>query len=185
MRDDAGIVSGELPMPVIAAAWHNRLLMLPISARRFVPTRPGAALISASRDGGWITELVKKCDFDVVRGSSSRQGVAAILQMGDVLASRRDVIISPDGPRGPVYRVGPGIVFLAQKSGIPVMPFHLEFASYWRVKSWDGFFIPKPFSKARLVFAKPHQVAATTTDEAFEAERLKIENLMMSLVEHR
>ncbi len=185
VRDDSGITRDEAPVPIIAAAWHNRLLMLPISARRFVPVRPGAALISASRDGGWIAELVKKCGFDVVRGSSSRQGVAAILQMGDVLASRRDVIISPDGPRGPVYQVGPGIVFLAQKSGIPVMPLHLEFSSYWRVKSWDGFFIPKPFSKARLIFGKPHQVAVTDTDEAFEAERLKVENLLMSLVEHR
>ena len=185
VHDDAGITQGTLGTPIIAAAWHNRLLMLPISARRFVPTRPGAALISASRDGGWIAELVKKCGFDVVRGSSSRQGVAAILQMGDVLASGRDVIISPDGPRGPVYQVEPGIIFLAQKSGFPVMPLHLEFSSSWRVKSWDRFFVPKPFSKARLIFGKPYHVAATASDDTFEAERLKVENMLMSLVEHR
>jgi lysophospholipid acyltransferase (LPLAT)-like uncharacterized protein len=185
VRDEAGILRGELQTPIIAAAWHNRLLMLPISARRFVPVRPGAALISASRDGGWIAELVKRCGFDVVRGSSSRQGVAAILQMSDVLASGRDVIISPDGPRGPVYQLGPGIIFLAQKSNLPVMPLHLEFDRCWRVKSWDGFFIPKPFSKTRLIFGQPHRVEVTTTDEGFEAERRKVENLMMSLVVRR
>ena len=186
VQDDAGMVSGKLSKPIIAAAWHNRLLMLPISARRFVPAsfRPGSALISASRDGAWIAELVKKCGFDVVRGSSSRQGVAAILQMGDVLASGNDVTIAPDGPRGPAYQVSPGIIFLAQKSGIAVMPLHLEFSSYWRVKSWDRFFIPKPFSKARLIFAKPYQVALTFSDAEFEAERLKVENLMKSLVEN-
>lgn len=183
--DQAGIVSGTLALPVIAAAWHNRLLMLPVSARRFVPTRPGAALISASRDGGWIAELVKKCGFDVVRGSSSRQGVAAVLQMSDVLASGRDVIIAPDGPRGPAYQLGPGIIFLAQKSGVPVMPFHLEFSSYWRVRSWDRFFVPKPFSKARLIFAKPYTIALTTSEEDFERERLKLQDRMMSLVEQR
>ncbi len=187
VEDEAGIVSGELPRPVIGAAWHNRLLMLPISARRFVPAsyRPGSALISASRDGAWIAALVKKCGFDVVRGSSSRQGVAAILQMGDVLAAGNDVTISPDGPRGPAYQIGPGIIFLAQKSGIAIMPLHLEFSSYWRVKSWDRFFIPKPFCKARLLFGKPYQVSPTSSDAEFEAERLKVENLMMSLVENR
>jgi lysophospholipid acyltransferase (LPLAT)-like uncharacterized protein len=169
----------------IGAAWHNRLLILPMVLRRFLPKRRGAALISASRDGAWIAELVKRVGFDVVRGSSSRQGVTAVMQMGDVLASGSDVVIAPDGPRGPVYQLGAGIIYLAQKSGAPVYPINIEYSSYWRVESWDRFFLPRPFAKARIIFGPPHQVGPTTTEEEFETERLRLQDAMMSLVEER
>ena len=128
---------------------------------------------------------MERVGFEVVRGSSSRQGVGAIRQMADVLATGRDVVIAPDGPRGPAYELGPGIVFLAQKSGAPVFPVHLEYSSYWRVKSWDRFFLPKPFSKVRVIFGEGHQVEATATEEEFERERWRLQNAMMSLVEVR
>jgi lysophospholipid acyltransferase (LPLAT)-like uncharacterized protein len=180
--DAAGIV-GQPSKRMIGASWHNRLLMLPLALHRFIGDHPGSALVSASRDGAWIAELVKKAGFGVVRGSTSRQGVGAVLQMSEELASGRDVVISPDGPRGPVYQVSPGIIFLAQKTGIPVMPMHLEYSSYWRLKSWDRFFIPRPFSKTRMIFGKLHFVSPTSTDEAFEAERLNLEKVLMALVQ--
>ena len=182
--DDAGII-GNPSKRMIGASWHNRLLMLPLALHRFIGDHPGSALVSASRDGAWIAELVKKAGFGVVRGSSSRQGVGAVLQMSDELASGRDVVISPDGPRGPAYQVSPGIIFLAQKTGIPVMPMHLEYSSFWRLKSWDGFFLPKPFSKTRMTFGKLHYVRPTSTDEDFEGERSALENALMELVEER
>ena len=183
--DRGGIFSRPPTEAAIGVVWHNRLLILPMVLRRFLPHRRGAALISASRDGAWIAELVKKVGFDAVRGSSSRQGVTAVLQMGEVLASGRDVVIAPDGPRGPAYELGQGIIFLAQQSGAPVFPIHLEYASAWRVKSWDRFFLPRPFSKVRVIFGPPHLVAKTSTDEAFETERLRLQAAMMSLVEER
>jgi lysophospholipid acyltransferase (LPLAT)-like uncharacterized protein len=79
-------------------------------------------LISASRDGDLLADGVKRFGYDVIRGSSSRLGASAILQLTEVLASARDVVITPDGPRGPVYELGPGIIFLAQKSGAAVVP---------------------------------------------------------------
>ena len=185
IEDRGDILIRPVGKPGIGAVWHNRLLILPLVLRRFLPNRRGVALISASRDGAWIAELVEKVGFDVVRGSSSRQGVTAILQMADVLASGRDVVIAPDGPRGPVYQLGPGIIFLAQKSGVPVLPIHMEYSSYWRVKSWDRFILPRPFSKVRVIFGPLHTVAATANDAEFEAERLRLENAMMSLVEMR
>ena len=182
--DDRGdIFNRSTDEPAIGAVWHNRLLILPMVLRRFLPERRGAALISASRDGAWIAELVKKVGFDAVRGSSSRQGVTAVLQMAEVLALGSDVVIAPDGPRGPAYQIGQGIIFLAQKSGAPVFPVHLEYSRSWRVKSWDRFFLPRPFSKVRVIFGPPHVVAETSTDEAFEAERLRLQDAMMSLVE--
>jgi lysophospholipid acyltransferase (LPLAT)-like uncharacterized protein len=185
VEDRANVLNRPTDKAGIGAVWHNRLLILPMVLRRFLPDRRGAALISASRDGAWIAELVKKVGFDAVRGSSSRQGVAAVLQMAEVLAAGRDVVIAPDGPRGPAYQIGQGVIFLAQQSGVPVFPVHLEYSSYWRVKSWDRFFLPRPFAKVRVIFGPPHEVAQTSTDDEFEAERLRLENAMMSLVEER
>jgi lysophospholipid acyltransferase (LPLAT)-like uncharacterized protein len=105
--------------------------------------------------------------------------------MAEILASGRDVVISPDGPRGPAYRLGPGVIFLAQKSGAPVFPINLEYSSSWRLKSWDRFFLPRPFARVRVIFGEPHQVAATDGDEAFEAERVRLQDAMMSLVDER
>ena len=181
--DRGGLLARPTSEPAIGAVWHNRLLMFPIVLRRFVSHRRGAALISASRDGAWIAALVNKVGFDVVRGSSSRQGVTAVLQMADVLASGRDVVIAPDGPRGPAYQLGQGIIFLAQKSGAPVFPVSLEYSSFWRAKSWDRFFLPRPFSKVRVIFGRALTVAATSTEAEFESERLRLQGAMMSLVE--
>jgi len=183
--DRGGILSRSVAEPAIGAVWHNRLLITPMVLRRFVSHRRGAALISASRDGAWIAALVNKVGFDVVRGSSSRQGVTAVLQMADVLATGSDVVIAPDGPRGPVYQLGPGIIFLAQKSGAPIFPVQLEYSRSWRVKSWDRFFLPRPFSKVRVIFGPAHHVAATATEAEFEKERLRLQDAMMSLVEER
>jgi lysophospholipid acyltransferase (LPLAT)-like uncharacterized protein len=120
-----------------------------------------------------------------VRGSSSRLGASAILQLTEVLASGHDVVITPDGPRGPAYKLGPGIIFLAQKSGAAVVPFNMEYSSYWRLKSWDRFIVPRPFSKVRVIIGQPHRVKSTSTDEEFEAERLRLQNALMALVEMR
>jgi lysophospholipid acyltransferase (LPLAT)-like uncharacterized protein len=184
--DDRGNLLLRSPQQAaIGAVWHNRLLIMPLVLRRFLGHRRGAALISASRDGGYIAELVERIGFDVVRGSSSRQGATAMLQMSDLLAAGQDAVIAPDGPRGPVYELGPGIVLLAQKSGAPVFPLHLEYSSCWRLKSWDRFILPRPFSKVRVILGPPHHVAPTTGEDEFEAERLRLQNAMMALVERR
>jgi len=113
IEDHAGVVATPGAHNYIGALWHNRLLVFPLILRRFFPHRHGAALISASRDGDLLTQAVQRFGYDVVRGSSSRLGATAILQLGEVLASGGDVVITPDGPRGPAYQLGPGIIFLA------------------------------------------------------------------------
>jgi len=183
--DRLGVVGRPVNENYIGALWHNRLLIFPFVLRRFFPNRNGAALISASRDGELLADAIKRFDFDVVRGSSSRLGASAILQLTDVLASGRDVVITPDGPRGPTYELGPGIIFLAQKSGAPVVPVNMEYSSCWRLKSWDRFILPRPFSKVRVIIGQSHHVRSTSTPEEFETERLRLQDVMMALVEMR
>ncbi len=183
--DRSSLINTPVDENYIGSLWHNRLLLISYILKRFAPHRPGAGLISASRDGDLVADLTQRFGFDVVRGSSSRLGTSGMLELTNVLASGRDVLITPDGPRGPAYELGPGIVFLAQKSGAAVVPANMEYSSCWRVKSWDRFVLPRPFAKVRVIFGPLHRVALTTTDEEFEAERLRLQNAMMSLVEMR
>jgi len=183
--DRAGVVGKPVTENYIGALWHNRLLIFPLVLRRFLPNRHGAALISASRDGDLLADAIHRFGYDVVRGSSSRLGASAILQLTEALAAGRDVVITPDGPRGPAYELGPGIIFLAQKSGAAVLPMNLEFSHCWRLGSWDRFIVPRPFSKVRVLIGQLYRVGATNTPDEFEAERLSLQNAMMSLVEMR
>ena len=183
--DRAGIVGKPVTENYIGALWHNRLLIFPLVLRRFFPKRRGAALISASRDGDLLADAIQRFGYEVIRGSSSRLGASAILQLTEVLASGRDVVITPDGPRGPAYELGPGIIFLAQKSGASVLPMNLEYSRCWRLGSWDRFIIPQPFSKVRVLIGQPHRVEPTGTPEEFETERRRLQDAMMSLVEMR
>jgi lysophospholipid acyltransferase (LPLAT)-like uncharacterized protein len=95
------------------------------------------------------------------------------------------VVITPDGPLGPAYELGPGIIFLAQKTSAPVLPVNMEYSSCWRIKSWDRFIVPRPFAKIRVIIGAPHCVRSTTTPKEFETERLGLQNAMMALVEMR
>jgi hypothetical protein len=185
IEDRAGVVGKVTAQNYIASLWHNRLLIFPFVLRRFFPDRHGAALISASRDGELLADAIKRFDYDVVRGSSSRLGASAILQLSETLASGRDVVITPDGPRGPAYELGPGVVFLAQKSGAPVVPVNIEYSSCWRLKSWDRFILPRPFAKVHVIIGSPHHVELSDTPEQFEAERQRLQQAMMALVEMR
>ena len=183
--DRAGVVGKPADRNYIGSLWHNRLLIFPFVLQRFFSNRRGAALISASRDGDLLADAIARFGFDVVRGSSSRLGASAILQLTDVLASGRDVVITPDGPRGPAYELGPGIIFLAQKSGAAVLPVNMEYSSCWRLNSWDRFVLPRPFAKIRVIIGQPHRVRSTNTVDDFEAERLRLQDAMMALVERR
>ncbi|MBA2241306.1 MAG: lysophospholipid acyltransferase family protein [Chthoniobacterales bacterium] len=183
--DRAALVDQPRGKPFIGATWHNRLLFWAYAARRYLSQYHGSALISASRDGELIADLVQRFGFDVVRGSSSRKGASAIMQLAAVLDGGRIVGVVPDGPRGPAYEIAPGIVFLAQKSGAPILPMNLEFSSCWRLRSWDRFILPRPFSTVHLTLGPFHRIPPTSTDAEFESERLRLQNAMMESLKTR
>lgn len=181
-HDVASLVRNQ---PVIFAIWHNRLLMLPRVFDPAFPTRQSFGLISASRDGDFIAAFIERSGYGTIRGSSSRKGVLALRQLVDTLAAGDNVLLTPDGPRGPVYQVSQGIVFLAQKSGAPIVPIHMEYSSCWRMKSWDRFVVPRPFATLRAIFGAPLHITPVQDPQQFETERLGLQNAMMSLVEQK
>ena len=185
VEDPNDVVAFVRNQPVIFAIWHNRLLMLPRVFDPCFPTRQSFGLISASRDGDLVSILIERSGYGTIRGSSSRKGVSALRQLVDTLAGGSNVLFTPDGPRGPVYEASQGVVFLAQKTGAPVVPIHMEYSSCWRLKSWDRFIVPHPFAKLRAIFGMPLRIAETQTPEEFEAERMRLQNAIMDLVERK
>ena len=179
ITDEAGFFSNAHDGPAIFTFWHNRMFALCLAFERFYGKRKGAyVLTSASRDGGLLAAFMGRFGIGNVRGSSSRRGATALRELNDLLAAGCDVIITPDGPRGPPYRLGQGIIFLAQKSGCPIMPIRVEYSRCVRLKSWDRFIIPLPFSRVEITIEKYFRVARAGTEEEFEEQRAKLEKLM-------
>lgn len=175
MEDRGGVVESPPGAPMIWVFWHNRMFVLPYYYRKFLPSRRGAILTSASGDGEIIAEVLRRFGVDAVRGSSSRRSVSALLGMRETIASGGDVVVTPDGPRGPRYQLQPGLVKLAQLTGAPVFPVHVRYHRTIKFKTWDRFRVPWPFSRVDVVFDPLRPVPETDTDEAFEAARASLE----------
>jgi lysophospholipid acyltransferase (LPLAT)-like uncharacterized protein len=180
VRDEGNFLADPPPHPVIYAFWHNRILAITAAFLRVYPARRRGVLVltSASRDGMWLGELAARLGMGSVRGSSSRRGAAALRELLGCVAAGHDIAITPDGPRGPQYELDPGLVYLAQKAGIPVVPCHARFHGAWRLKTWDRFVIPAPFSRLEVTLGAPLRVPATAGADDFESERRKIESVL-------
>jgi lysophospholipid acyltransferase (LPLAT)-like uncharacterized protein len=179
LTDEAGFFQSTDPRPVIALIWHNRMLGMAAAFMRYYPKRKGAYILnSASRDGAYGAELVRHLGVGSIRGSSSRRGAIALMDLVKKVREGYDICITPDGPRGPRYKLSPGVILISQHCEIPLMPLLFEFTSCWRLKSWDGFAIPKPFSRIDLTILPLVQVSPTKNQEDFEKERQRIEKIM-------
>ena len=130
--------------------WHNRLIATPELRRRFAPGRAVNGLVSASKDGAWLTAFFKLVGISAIRGSSSWRGGAAMLEIIRKLDAGEDVGITPDGPKGPCYELKRGSALLALKTGHPLFLVGMRFHKVSRLRSWDKFYIPFPFSRVDL-----------------------------------
>lgn len=178
--DHAGMLTAPPPQPLLWAFWHNRLFVSAYMFERFFPHRPGAALASKSKDGEIIAAFIGSFGLRPIRGSSSRGGGRALVEMKRAFDDGFDVAITPDGPRGPRYCLNPGVIKLAQITGGAVLPMHIEYSRCWRLKSWDGFMIPAPFAIVEITFDAFHAVQSTADEAAFEAERARLERALRS-----
>ena len=136
--------------PVAIVLWHNRLFLSAEIVRRYRQGRPAHALVSASQDGAWLSAFFALAGLHTVRGSSSRLGREAASALVEVLRAGRDIGITPDGPRGPCYDFKPGALIVARRTRTPLLLVGAEFSSAWRLRSWDGFYLPVPFSRVRM-----------------------------------
>jgi lysophospholipid acyltransferase (LPLAT)-like uncharacterized protein len=177
--DEAGLLDEVVPRPVILLLWHNRILAMPVLYRRHCMRRKGLlVLTSASRDGAYLSEFVRCFGLGSVRGSSSKRGTAALLDLVRALQEGFDLCVTPDGPRGPRYSLGPGVILLSGRCQVPLVPLLIEYSAYWRFKSWDGFAVPKPFSKVTINILPKIQIGETGSEAEFETERKRVEKAM-------
>jgi len=181
VTDRSGFLTDPPPGPRILVFWHNRIPAISIGFLRHYPSkhpsRKGVSVLtSPSKDGDILAGVMANLGMGSVRGSSSRRGSTAIRELSALLEAGVDLAITPDGPRGPKYSLGPGAVFLAQKTGIPIMPLHARYHRAIRLKTWDSFAIPLPFSRVDIVMDPYLTVDPEATD--LEAERLRLETLL-------
>ncbi len=155
--------------PAIYAFWHRCIFL----ATWWYRQREIAVMSSRSFDGEYIARIISAFGYRPVRGSSSRGAVGALIGMRKELDAGRSAAFTIDGPRGPKYVVKPGPVFLAQKSGQPIVTFHFAPQRAWVLKTWDDFLVPKPFSRVLLRVGKLIRVppdAEEATQQRFHAE---------------
>jgi lysophospholipid acyltransferase (LPLAT)-like uncharacterized protein len=173
------------PQPVIFCVWHNRLaLSMAIwrgYPRKRQPGRRLAALISASKDGAFLAAVLERFDVQPVRGSTSRRGPQALLELTGWAERGYDLAITPDGPRGPRYIVKDGVVALAQLTGLPIVPVTCFFHRKVCMRSWDVFQIPLPFSKCDVVFGKPLVIPREAPDSEREELRAQLQKVMREI----
>lgn len=165
--------------PVIFALWHERLLIVPYFFRR----RNVVGFVSPSRDGEILVQIGLRWGFKVLRGSSSHSVAKSWVKMIRELKEGGEVIMIPDGPRGPVHVFKPGSIKLAQESGASIVPFTYSCARRKHVRSWDRFMWFYPFQKVVVVYGEPIDIPAQLSEDEFEAARRHLEQVLIALDE--
>lgn len=179
VEDRAGILQAPPEGSLIWTFWHNRILVVPAIYRRYLPTRSGAVLTSPSRDGAVIAATMRCFGVASVRGSSNKRGAAALRELESWVKEGYDLAFTPDGPRGPRYRLAPGVISVAQRTGARILPIRVEYSSAWMFrKAWDHFRLPKPFSRVRVTLEPYETIDPDAEGDRFEEERARIERVL-------
>jgi lysophospholipid acyltransferase (LPLAT)-like uncharacterized protein len=171
---DSIVAGGRQP---VMAFWHGRILPATFYFRR----RGIVVITSDNFDGEWIARIITRFGFGTARGSTSRGGRRAMLQLVRNMRDGLPAGFTLDGPRGPARVAQPGALWLARETGNPVLPFHLEASSHWTMKSWDATQIPKPFSTVALVVGEPLVIPRESADESLDAYRDELERRLRAL----
>ena len=172
---DRRLAAGER---CIFAFWHARMLPLVFTHRR----RGIAVLVSRHRDGELIAGTIARLGYVTARGSSTRGGEEGLREMLALGARGRFLGISPDGPRGPAERVKPGLVYLASRTGFPVVPVAAAARSAWVFRSWDRFRVPRPFTRVVVAHGAPLAIPPALTESEAAAWRERVEAALGALL---
>jgi hypothetical protein len=163
--------------PVILAIWHGRLFITPF----FFRNRGIMPMISPSEDGEILVRLASGWGYKFLRGSGSHSMLRAWATLKEELAQGGEVVIVPDGPKGPGREMKPGALKLSQVTGAPIVPFSFSARRRKILGSWDGFLLPRPFQRLVAVYGEPFTVDPGLRDDALEKERLRMENVLTEL----
>ena len=163
--------------PQILCFWHNRI---PI-ATYFWRYRKIIVMSSQSFDSEYIARFIQRFGYGAAKGSSTRGGKAALIQMIRAVREGKSAAFTVDGPRGPVYEAKPGAILLAAKSNALIVPFSISLNRYWQLRSWDKIQIPKPFARAVVVIGKPISVEDDST--MHESKHQELQNALEKLRE--
>ncbi len=174
---DAIAARGRQP---IMGFWHGRILTATYYFRR----RGIVVITSENFDGEWIARIIERFGYGTARGSTSRGARKALLQLRRELDEGRPVGFTLDGPRGPARQAQPGAIWLAGATGHPILPFHLEAARHWTLRSWDRTQIPKPFSLVTLAVGPPIEVPPGPDEAMIGAKQRELE-VSLEALEHR
>jgi lysophospholipid acyltransferase (LPLAT)-like uncharacterized protein len=159
--------------PCIYAFWHESML---------APTHIKAKvqiLLSRSADGDLLARVCHHLGVGVVRGSSSKGGAQALFELAHAGRRREsNFLLTPDGPRGPRRTVQPGIVFLASRTGLPIVPVGVGFTRAWRARSWDRFAVPLPFSTMTGIIGRPLHVPDNLSAEGLSYHQRQLEQAL-------
>ncbi|MDO5045705.1 lysophospholipid acyltransferase family protein [Campylobacter sp.] len=157
----------EAPAHVVLF-WHGRIAMMSFAYLHWWGKfkRHGKVIISDHKDGEIIARVIKFFGIGTIRGSSSKGGAKALINAFKEIKAGNDVIITPDGPRGPCHSVADGAVIIAQKQNVNIQILNYEASKFWQFKSWDKMILPKPFSTINFTLSQPFSVANLSLDDA-------------------
>ncbi|EOQ89758.1 PF04028 domain protein [Leptospira yanagawae serovar Saopaulo str. Sao Paulo = ATCC 700523] len=162
--------------PYIYSIWHTNVLYSPYLHRK----KKVAVLISESKDGDYINEVVHRFGNTSIRGSSSKGGSKALKAVIQHLKKGLPAAFTPDGPRGPAFIVQPGIIAAAQVTQVPIVPFHYECSRQWILeRAWDKHRVPKPFTTFVVSYGEPIYIPRELNEVEFEKMRLQVEEAML------
>jgi lysophospholipid acyltransferase (LPLAT)-like uncharacterized protein len=156
----------------ILAFWHSRILAISYLYQGW----GGAILVSGSEDGEIMAQILQRQGHEPIRGSTSRHGVRAMSKLIKMLNEEiRPGVVVPDGPRGPRFKVQPGVITLAQKTGSPIVPISYSAKRIKIFASWDRFILPYPFTEARIICGRPISVPSKLGAKGKEVYRIELE----------
>jgi lysophospholipid acyltransferase (LPLAT)-like uncharacterized protein len=175
-QNESGLL--EKDGSIIYASWHQRFFP---GIAFFATRRPIAILISQSRDGEFASHIVNILGWHAVRGSSSKGGSKGLQQLKELARRGYKIGHIVDGPKGPFGVVKPGLLRIAQVSGMAILPTITSPQRKWTFRSWDRFMVPKPFSRVIIRFGGPIYIPADFDEDEFEKNRLLVEQRMNEL----
>lgn len=163
---------------VLICGWHQQFFSAIRHFPKYKTFRP-SVMVSQSKDGEIGAGVARRAGWVPVRGSSSRGGREALKMMIANLKETRLAGHVLDGPRGPMGKVKPGAIRLAQAAGAVIVPFYVRAENGWQFNSWDKFLLPKPFSRVTLCFGKMINLEEINDEESFEKQRKRIEDILL------